>query len=248
MTEDNAPRPRNLMPSLKVFNASDEEQVFLYNSVGYKFQPGETKAIEGQPDVPRDAYGRMLETSMTDAPGRHYPTKIVPNANATAQLIVDEIERSGRVKGLVPLTGDQAVDNEEIVARKKDWIRARTTEAKRIESDWRARVRAESAAGLGTPVMPEYAEKAQDFLDKYRGGMVTAGRRFVVSLDGRSFDTRAEAKKHIQKRYAKEAPNADKHINDTMEAQEDALSEAEDAVEALSELAKKVDKRSKEKL
>ena len=110
-------------------------------------------------------------------------------------------------------------------------------ENKGIEARWRQRCIDSKNSGGGIPPMPEYVEAAQDFLIKYRNGIVETHKRFVVTLDGRSFDTKVEARKHIGNRYPTESAEWAQHVNDTRGDPDESESDGSVAKTALEEIA-----------
>lgn len=244
MTNEITARLKSLSPGVKIYNASDRTQKVSFNSQGYTFEPGQAVEIKDQDMLPKDAYGRIEEDSMTYRDGKHVPARVVPNPSATAGIIAKFILTDGADKGLVLLRGD-ASDIDEIKAGTRRYVKAFTASAKRIESDWLRKVIEAKNANLPTPSMPQYVEDAQDFLTKHKGGIIESHKRFVCTLDGRSFNTKPEIKKHIVARYATKAAEWESFVNDTAGLADEAEQESRDGFEALEELAVKVSKKSK---
>lgn len=222
---------RGASRSIQVHNASDIEQTVPYNSVLYTFKPGETKDIEGQMDVVRDDFGRPTEEAME--------RKLkAPNKHATAEMIAEHLTTEGRIKGLCELVGDYTDEQEKLDAR-REWIKDITVKDKAIEARWRQRCLDSKNAGAGIPPMPASVEAAQDRLIKYKNANIENHKRFVVTVDGRSFDTKAEARKHIQNRYPAEAAEWGNLVNDTFGQFTDEEEEAtkKKGLEALEQLA-----------
>lgn len=220
---------RGAPPSVTIYNASDDVQSVLYDSWVYSFEPGKEKQIEGQTDVLRDEFGRPTEEAM--AKGLTAPKK-----GATAEDIANHVVLKGKKKGLCRLYGDNT-DEAEIKKVRQEWIKARTLDAKAIESRWRQKCLESKAAGAGIPPMPEHVERAQDFLVKYKNGMVEVHKRFVVTVDGRSFDSKEKARRHIVSRYPSEIGAWETLVNDTQAAEGEANADQEKALDALSQLA-----------
>lgn len=231
---------RGVTRGIKIHNTSDRVQTVTYNSFAYEFQPGETKEIDGQLDVVRDAFGRPTEEAMANR-------TVAPNQNATAEMIAQHIVSIGRSRGLCLIMGD-ANDKDDMVDARKAWIKADTVANKAIEAKWRQRCLDSKAAGAGIPAMPKKVEDAQDFLIKYKNANVEAHKRFVVTVDGRSFNTKLEAKKHIAARYPSEASEWESLVNDTVGETGEEESDAQKGLAALEALAlQSAAKKAKEK-
>jgi hypothetical protein len=152
--------------------------------------------------------------------------------------------------GIVLIMGDSQ-DQDAIKAARTAWVKAASADAKAIDARWRQRVISEKAAGNQIPVMPKNVEDAQDFIAKYRSGFEEVGRRFLVTIDGRTFDTKDQCERHIKSRYTNDAANWESFVNDTfMKLAKD--DDDPEAVEMLrkqaSKKAKKEDKEAKEEV
>lgn len=228
---------RSAVRGVKVHNTSDRVQTVTYNSWPYEFQPGETKEVAGQDDIVRDAFGRPTEEAMEQRTTQ-------PNPHATAELIAEHIVTQGRNKGLCLIMGD-ASDKDDMISARSAWIKTDTVANKAIEARWRQRCLDSKAAGAGVPPMPKSVEDAQDFLIKYKNAGVEAHKRFVVTIDGRSFNTKGEAKKHISARYPSESAEWESLVNDTVGTSMEDESDTDKGLAALEELVLK-SKKAKE--
>jgi len=198
---------------VKIYNASDRVQKVEFNSHVYVFPIGKNTEIVGQDMVETDSFGRQLEGGRS-----------IPNPNATADIIANHILTEGRDKGLALTRGD-GTDLSEYDEARKRFVKATTAAAKAIEARWTQRVLDARANNQPTPAMPDYVEQAQDFLIKNKGGISGTHKRFVVNLDGRSFDKMADAKKHIAARYPNKAKDFEKYVDDTNPIEESVESE-----------------------
>lgn len=219
MSQDISERLKSLTPKLKIYNASDRVQKVPFNSVVYSFKPGRGTEISGQDMPEKDAFGRNLEGGL-----------VVANPHATAEIVADHVLREGRDLGLVLLRND-STDKSEVEEGAKRFVKATSSAAKAIEARWLQRVLDAKAANQVPPPMPDYVEQAQDFLIKNKGGMTGTHKRFVSTLDGRSFNTKVEAKKHIIARYPGKANEFEKHIEDT-----NSLADGEVEVDVVTEV------------
>lgn len=245
MSNELTARLQSLAPGFTIMNTSDHVQEVAFNSVVYRFEPGEKKQIKGQIGVQRDMYGRPTEDAMTSNGGLHKTVKFAPDPNATADIIAQHMISNGRSKGLILIRGDET-DKTEIKAGRAAWLKTAVASAKAMDSRWRQRVLADKAAGNPIPVMPVEVEEAQDFIIKYKGGDQEQSRRFVVTIDGRSFDTKVECEKHIRARYPNEMAAWETFVNDTtgdepvVETEVEAVvAEPEDDPEAVAMLNEK---------
>lgn len=231
MSQSLSERLRSLTPGVKIYNASDRPQKLSFNSQAYVFPPGESVDIHGQDMTPQDNFGRTVQEDLE---------RSIPNPNATADIVATYLLTEGRNLGLVLLRGD-ASDPGEIADGTKRFVVANTGEAKRIEARWLQKVLEARSAGQGAPPMPLYVEEAQDFLTKYKNGISETHKRFVVTVDGRSFNTRKEAKSHIIARYPTKSAEWMSLVNDTVGIDEDP----EDDQEAVAMIAAKESRKKK---
>lgn len=229
---------RGSIPGVKVFNASDVEQSVQFNSVVYTLPPNKVTELHGQLELERDEFGRPTEEAIIH-------NRMIPNPHATSDAIARHIEVKYRDRGLCLLNGDET-DAREMTEVRNAWIRKATMDNRAIEARWRQRCIDSKNSGAGIPPMPQFVADAQDFLIKYRNGIVEQHKRFVVTMDGRSFDTKLEARNHIKSRYPSESAEWESLINDTRGDVEADPAESIAAV-ALKELAEKsASKKNKE--
>lgn len=203
MSQEVSERLKGLYPKVKLYNASDRVQRFSFNSHAYVFPPGRSTEIVGQDMAEKDVFGRNLESGRS-----------VPNPHATTEVIADFLLQEGRDRGICLLRND-STDKAEVEEAHKRFVKATTKEAKAIEARWLQRVLDAKSMGQVPPPMPDYVEQAQDFLMKNRGGASGTHKRFIVDFDGRSFNTKQEAKRHIHARYPNRSADWEKHVEDT---------------------------------
>ena len=113
MTNINA-RLRALTPGVRLHNASDVEQVLLFNSEPTVFPPHETIEVRGQDRIPVDEYFRPDEAAMEAGLSE-------ANPRATAGIMAAHFLSIGKEKGIVLDTG-QETDGAEFLAAKKRWV------------------------------------------------------------------------------------------------------------------------------
>ena len=209
MSQEISERLRGLYPKVKIYNASDRVQKLSFNSKVYVFPIGKGTEISGQDMTEKDVFGRQLDWGGS-----------VPNPHATTEIVAEFLLREGRDRGLILLRND-ASDKVEIEEANRRYVKATTREAKAIEQRWLKKVLDAKSMGESPGSMPEYVEQAQDFLTKNKGGFADPTKRFLVDIDGRSFHTKNDAKKHISARYPVKAAEWEKHVEDTQAGTEE---------------------------
>ena len=195
-------------PGIVLGNASDEDITVIFDSQEKIFPANGTLELEGHQDFPRTKGGAIMRQNSTalDAFGRKidsFGAPIQKEGSSSVDIAQFCLREKGPL-GLYHVTGNDKLDEVARKAARAVGAKTRVTTAEKIMAEWRQTCRLASNQGTPIPPMPEHVAKADRFLLKNaeEARANSAVKRFQVKEDGASYDTLAEAKKHIFDRPA----------------------------------------------
>lgn len=232
-------------PGIKIGNASDEDISVTFDSAEKFFPAGEIVELAGHSDFARTKGGAIIftQSKAIDAFGRAMPNTgtPIPKEGAGPVEIAQFCLKEKGSFGLYHVTGNDKVDE---AARKEAAAlgkRTRIAVYEKTMSEWRQKCHIIAAQGGMIPPQPENVVRADTYLVKNAAEAKKSVKRFQVKLDGASYDTWAEAKKHIFDRpsYAEHRENWKAQVADRFGDDE--------LVEDSEELESKPEKPAKKK-
>lgn len=195
-------------PGIRIGNASDEDISVIFDSQEKIFPANGELELEAHFDFPRTKGGAIIRQNSTavDAFGRRIDSfgAPIPKEGSSSVDIAQFCLKEKGPLGLYHITGDEKLDSVARKAARATGVKTRVTAAEKIMAEWRQTCRLASNQGTPIPPMPEHVAKADRFLLKNaeEARAASAVKRFQVKIDGASYDTLAEAKKHIFDRPA----------------------------------------------
>ena len=195
-------------PGIRIGNATDEDIVVIFDSQEKVFPANGELELESHQDFARTKGGAIIRQSSTtvDAFGRRMDNfgAPIPKEGAGSVDIAQFCLREKGPFGLYHITGNDKLDEVARKTAKATGLKTRVVRAEKIMAEWRQTCRLASNQGSPIPPMPEHVAKADLFLlrNAEEAKANSSVKRFQVKIDGASYDTKEEARKHIFARPA----------------------------------------------
>ncbi len=195
-------------PGIRIGNATDEDITVIFDSQEKVFPANGELELAAHEDFPRTKGGAIIRqnSGAVDAFGRRIDSfgAPIPKEGAGSVDIAQFCLREKGPEGLYHITGDSRLDEVARKAARATGLKTRVTKAEKIMAEWRQTCRLASNQGTPIPPMPEHVAKADLFLLKNaeEAKANSSVKRFQVKIDGASYDTKEEARKHIFARPA----------------------------------------------